>query len=250
MKTTIIIPARYASTRLPGKLLLDHTGKPLLQHTWEKALQVEGIDNVIIATDDQRIIDAVNKFGGNAVMTDKSHTTGSARIAEAACQIDSDIIVNIQGDEPEIDPTIVAKLVKLQIRANTFCSTVACPFNNEPLTGPGSPEDHAAVKIVTKGPDDAGITHAVYFSRQKIPYTNQNNSAFPYLMHIGIYVFSRDSLRRFAAHSPTPLEQAENLEQLRILEMGERIAVLSAQCSSPGIDTPEDYAAFVKRINR
>ncbi len=246
MKTAIIIPARLNSSRLPRKLLLNKTGKPLIQHSWERACLVKGVDQVLVATDDEAIFEVVQKFGGTAIMTDKHHTSGSARIAQAAQSIDADIVINLQGDEPEINPETVADLIALQKTTDSLASTVACPFPENKKTGPGSPDDPAAVKVVLCAAKPENTANALYFSRAKIPHTDQN----AYLMHIGIYAFSYAGLQKFANHSPTPLEQAESLEQLRILEMGEKISVLRSPSANPGIDTQADYDAFVARISK
>lgn len=248
-KTAIIIPARYQSTRLPGKPLLSETGKPLIQHTWEQAIAVKGDNIVLVATDDQRIADTVKAFGGEAVMTSPDHSTGSARVAEAVHNLDVEIIINIQGDEPEIDPDLVEKLIKLQSVSGSFASTVACPFPLGLKKGPGSPDDPAAVKVITREVEKVGLHKAIYFSRQKLPYS-EDNSKHPYFMHLGIYGFNINSVQQFAVHNQTPLEKSENLEQLRILEMGEDIAVLFTDQKPPGIDTPEDYRAFVARMRK
>ena len=245
MKIAIIIPARYQATRLPGKLLLRESGKPLVQHTWEQACRVRGVDQILIAADDKRIVDAVRGFGGDAVMTATDHTTGSSRIAEAAQNIDADLIINLQGDEPDIDPHTVEILIDLHKRAGCFASTLACPFPAAALSGPGSPADPSAVKVVISEPDQSDVRHALYFSRANIPYADISGDTPRAYIHIGIYAYNRDSLQRFAAHRATPLELAERLEQLRILEMGERIGVALSDHFSPGIDTRADYDRFL-----
>lgn len=249
MKAAIIIPARFASTRLPGKLLLSETGKPLIQHVYERALAVASASAVIIATDDKRIFDVVRSFGGDAMMTSPNHESGSARIAEAAHNLDADIIINLQGDEPEIDPEYIERLINVHRANNVFASTLACPFSI--AGGPGSPTDNNAVKAILAEPLSAGARRAAYFTRALgvAPRTQTGAAANPgdYFLHLGLYAFSRQSLQCFAAAPQGALERAERLEQLRILEMGESIAVGLVERASPGVDTAEDYRAFVAR---
>ncbi|MEM8987422.1 MAG: 3-deoxy-manno-octulosonate cytidylyltransferase [Pseudomonadota bacterium] len=250
MTAAIIIPARYASTRLPGKPLLAETGRPLIAHVYERAAAAKDADRVIVATDDERILKAVRDFGGEAVMTRADHASGSERAAEAAADIDADIIVNVQGDEPEIEPAAIDLLIDTQRRSGAFASTLVCPFAEGLTEGPGSPTDPSCVKAVLSSEKD-GLRHALYFSRALAPYPRADGGAVrraqDWRLHLGVYAFSRDSLMRFAAAPPGRLEQVESLEQLRILEMGERIAVALVDKGAPGVDTPEDYAAFVKR---
>lgn len=251
MKAAIIIPARYASTRLPGKPLLAETGKPLIQHTYEQAKKSQRASHVIVATDDARIFDAVRGFGGEAVMTAGTHETGSARVAEAAVTANAEIIVNLQGDEPEIDPGDLDRLIDLQAEGRGFASTLACRFPADAARGTGSPDDPSAVKVILGKPLDADAFEAVYFTRGICPFPRDNRgliaSPQKYFLHVGVYAFSKTSLEAFAKAPPGALERAERLEQLRILEMGEAIAVGIISKAVPGIDTPEDYQAFVRR---
>ncbi len=254
MRAAIIIPARYASTRLPGKPLLARTGKLLIRHVYENALNVKSASSVTVATDDQRIFDAVKAFGGSVVMTSSAHETGSARIAEAAEKIEADIIVNIQGDEPEIEPGHIDRLIKLQSKTEAFASTLACPFPAEATSGSGSPEDPSAVKAIL-GPkisDDA--CWARYFTRYQAVWPRDDAGLIvqpqDYHLHIGVYAFSKTSLMEFAAAPAGALERIERLEQLRILERGGKIAVGIIPRAAPGIDTPEDYEAFVGRVGK
>ena len=246
MSAAIIIPARFASTRLPGKMLLSETGKPLLQHSWEQAMKVRNAARVLIATDDQRIADAAKAFGGQAVMTASHHATGSNRIAEAAATISDSIIVNLQGDEPDIDPAQVEKLIDHQAKSTAAASTLACSFPPGAKTGSGSPADPNCVKVALTPLSGSEAYRALYFSRAPIP--GGNSSTAPNFLHIGVYAYSRDSLIDFANADRTDLEKAENLEQLRILERGGSIDVLLTQNANPGIDTRADYDAFVARI--
>ncbi len=252
-KTAIIIPARYNSSRLPGKPLLKETGKPLIQYTYEAAAQA-GATYVIVATDDDRIKRAVEDFGGDVVMTDPDHETGSARCAEVAEHLEADVIINLQGDEPEIDPKSLQKLITLHRTAMAgptpvFASTLACPFA---LTdGAGSPTDPAAVKAVMTSPLADGTRRALYFTRALSPYPRDAGGAIGdasrYFLHVGLYAFSKESLLQFAKMPPSRLERIEQLEQLRILEAGHNMAIDIIDAAPPGIDTPADYAAFVKR---
>lgn len=245
-QTLIVIPARYASTRLPGKPLLAETGKPLIQHTVEAAARVPNT-RVVVATDELRIQSTVSDFGGEAVMTSADHTSGSDRVAEAAQLVggDYDVVVNVQGDEPEIDPLAIELLIETHRRAAqqtrpAFVTTLVCPFEDD-----AKADDPNAVKAVLSAPDEIGIRSALYFSRSRIPFPRSGDER-P-LLHLGIYAYSQHSLQAFPNLSVTSLEQTESLEQLRILEHGHRIAVAEIDAAAPGIDTPEDYASFVAR---
>lgn len=241
MKAAIIIPARYASTRLPGKMLLEGAGKPLIQHTYERARKAKKASQIIIASDDERIVRAAHGFGANAVMTGSSHSSGSARAAEVAGKIDADVIVNLQGDEPEIDPDSIDRLIALQADHGPFCSTLACRF-----PAGANPNDPSAVKAVLGRQVGEDAYEAVYFTRALAPFPRDGAGEFH--LHLGIYAFRRDSLQKFAAAPEGRLEKTEKLEQLRILEMGERILVAIVPSSAPGVDTPEDFAAFKARV--
>ncbi|MFQ5411361.1 MAG: 3-deoxy-manno-octulosonate cytidylyltransferase [Phycisphaerae bacterium] len=244
MNTVAIIPARFASTRFPGKPLARETGKYLIQHVHEKVRSARSIDDVIIATDDERILEAVHSFGGRAAMTRPDHPSGTDRIAEVARRLDADLIVNVQGDEPEIDPAHLDRLVDaLADPADLSLATLACPFSRQ-----ADPTDPNAVKVVL---DHQG--RALFFSRALIPYprASAGHPVAPehWLLHIGVYAYRRETLLELAALPPTPLEQSERLEQLRALEHGYSIAVVLVEFAAIGIDTPADYAAFVARMN-
>lgn len=246
MKIVGVIPARLQSTRLPRKLLLNVTGKPLIQYVWEIACSCPELTEVIVATDSQEIADVVHGFGGRAELTG-DHPSGTDRIAEVArrCLPDADAIVNLQGDEPELDPQVVAALVR-QIR-DTDCAMATCAA---PMTSAATVRDPGCVKVVT---DING--RALYFSRSPIPFSRDRtiDSFFeagqdaPWLLHIGLYAYRREFLLRLTSMPPSPLEQLEKLEQLRALQMGVSLAVAVVDHATPGIDTPEDYAAFVAR---
>ena len=238
MKAIAIIPARYASTRLPGKPLLAETGRPLIQHVVQAVERAERLEAVYVATDDQRIAAAVEAFGGRAGMTRADHTTGTDRLAEAAETLglaDEDIVVNVQGDEPEIDPGHIDRLVGLLVDSGAAMATLSAPL----AAGAAASPDN--VKVVL-----AGDGTALYFSRARIPH-DRDAAGARYLLHMGIYAYRKRFLLTFAASPPTPLERVEKLEQLRALESGHRIAVGVVPSATPGIDTPEDYAAFVHR---
>jgi 3-deoxy-manno-octulosonate cytidylyltransferase (CMP-KDO synthetase) len=248
MKTAIVIPARYASTRLLGKMLLEAAGKPLIRHVWENAARARLAGQVVIATDDRRIFDAARGFGAQVVMTDPRHKTGTERVAEAARSMDADIVVNVQGDEPEIDPDSLDRLIALQMRLSPYASTLACPF-----PAAARLEDPAAVKAVLGRllPVAEPAREAVYFTRALAPFPRDGAPAREnYFLHIGVYAFRRDALFAFAAAPEGRLERIERLEQLRILEMGERIHAAIVPASSPGIDTPQDFEAFKARVER
>ena len=238
MRTVAIIPARYGSTRLPGKPLLDKTGRPLIQHVVEAVRQARRIQAVYVATDDARIERAVRAFGGEAVMTRPDHPSGTDRLAEAAELIgldDGDVVVNVQGDEPEMDPRHIDRLVELLNDSDAEMATLAAPLDAQAAQSP----DNVKVVLAVDGT-------ALYFSRAVIPYDRQG-AGVRYLLHLGIYAYRKGFLVRFAALEPTPAERAEKLEQLRALEHGYRIAVGVVPSAPPGVDTMEDYAAFVER---
>ena len=238
MKIYCVIPARYASTRLPGKPLADIAGKPMIQHVYERAKLAKLPAEVIVATDNELVFQAVQEFGGSVVMTASDHPTGTDRLAEVAQRLtDADVIINVQGDEPLIPPTIIDDLAALftNNQDELVMATLASPLLTEEQDNP------AAVKVVT---DLAG--NALYFSRSLIPYPRNHPAELTFLKHIGIYAYRRDFLLKFAALKPTPLEQAESLEQLRALEHGYRVRVIKTEFRSVGVDTPED----LERVNQ
>ncbi len=255
MTTIAVIPARYASTRFPGKVLAQDTGKYLIQHVHERVTQCRRIDRVIVATDDDRVVAAVGSFGGEACLTRPDHATGTDRVGEAVsrCNLDKDdLVLNVQGDEPEISPVVLDQLIDAMGDFAGACriGTLAAPFDDAgPREGPGSPLDPNCVKVVV---DAAG--RAMYFSRSPVPYVRETTGAVDrpsrWLLHLGVYVFRADVLRRITADRdprPGPLAAAESLEQLRWLEHGLSIGVVTVEHGFVGIDTPEDYAAFVQR---
>ena len=235
MKFIAIIPARYASTRFPGKPLALLGGKPIIQHVYEQVKKV--INDVWVATDDQRIYDKVTTFGGKAVMTRADHKSGTDRIEEAAekIQTDADVIINVQGDEPFIQPSQIETLCDLFKNPQTQITTLGKPFEStEAVKNINSP------KIVT---DNQGF--ALYFSRSVIPFVrgieeNEWLEYFPYLKHLGIYAYRREILKEITKLPMSSLEKAESLEQLRWLQNGYRIRVGITNVETIGIDTPKD----------
>lgn len=248
MKQNVValIPARYASTRLPGKPLLDIGGKPMIVRVVERARQAAAIQRVIVATDDERVFAAVRAAGEEAWMTSPDHRTGTDRLAEVAAQLDADLIVNVQGDEPLIEPaTIDAAIAPLLADASIMMGTTC-----EPIESAADLLNPNVVKVVT---DSAGF--ALYFSRNPIPYPRAEAQAHNgleaalqaqpellarYAKHTGLYAYRRDFLLQYAKLPPTLLEQTELLEQLRALEHGYRIRVVNVPHRSIGVDTPED----------
>ncbi|HOA74324.1 MAG TPA: 3-deoxy-manno-octulosonate cytidylyltransferase [Phycisphaerae bacterium] len=256
MPVVAIIPARYASSRFPGKPLAAETGKPLIQHVYEAVAGAKRIDRIIVATDDDRIAAAVRAFGGEVAMTRADHPSGTDRVAEVVAALrrqsdaakgqgngdDIDLVVNVQGDEPEMDPGAIDKLVTIMLeRPGVGMGSIACPFKSEAeLMNP------ACVKVVL---DRDG--YALYFSRSLVPYPRdaggRPGDVSKWLLHLGIYAYRPECLARLTATPPCELEQTEQLEQLRALWLGERIAMAVVPDKSAGIDTPEQYAAFVRR---
>jgi 3-deoxy-manno-octulosonate cytidylyltransferase (CMP-KDO synthetase) len=242
MRVAIVIPARYASSRLPGKPLLRDTGMYLIQHVYERAVESKCAGDVIVATDDERIFDAVRGFGGRAVMTRADHQSGTDRIAEVAAHLECDAVVNLQGDEPQIDPAALDLVAKL-LGADTECdmATLAVPIaDRDTYLSPN------VVKVVC---DDLG--RALYFSRSPIPAVRDGEPDFSarparFLQHLGVYAYRRQFLLKIAATPPHQLEQSEKLEQLRVLGTGGMIRVGLVTHSHRGIDTPDDYAEFVR----
>jgi 3-deoxy-manno-octulosonate cytidylyltransferase (CMP-KDO synthetase) len=235
----VVLPARFASTRLPGKPLLRETGKFLVQHAWEQARRLRTATAVVVATDDERIASAVRSFGGDAAMTSPSCATGSDRVAEVARGRSEPLVVNLQADEPEFDVDDVDRLVRAMGEDPSLpLGTLAA------VADPEERERPSAVKVVC---DRRG--RALYFSRAAIPHHRDaaGDDAVPTLRHVGVYVYRRDFLLEFATLPQTPLEKAEKLEQLRALEHGRPIRVVVGRRAPAGIDTRADYEAFVRR---
>lgn len=239
MAATVVIPARYGSTRFAAKMLASETGRPLVQHVVDQVQQCRRVRQVIVATDDARIASALKPFGTRCVMTRPSHQSGTDRIAEVAQSLDDEFLVNVQGDEPEIEPQIIDNLIGHLESGGSDMATAATPFPAGANVG-----DPNLVKVVM---DQQG--RAIYFSRSPIPFRRDPTQPAhaPYYLHLGIYAYRREFLLQFSAWPPTPLEQTEKLEQLRALEHGRSIFVLKVNRAAHGIDTPEQYAEFVKR---
>lgn len=251
-RCVVVIPARYASSRFPGKPLVTIAGRPMIQHVYEQSCRARLVDTVLVATDDDRIAETVRAFGGQVVMTSPAHPTGTDRIAEVAAGLDCDIVVNVQGDEPCIAPEAIDALVQpLQADATLQMSTLAQPLRAlDQLLTPN------VNKVVV---DRAG--YALYFSRAPIPYDRHAWAQAPHLLaqagqtpaippgclkHLGLYAYRRAFLLILAQLPQTPLEQLEQLEQLRVLEHGYRIRVVETMYESIGVDVPED----VVRVER
>lgn len=254
MMTIAVIPARYESSRFPGKPLAADTGKYLIQHVYERVAECAQIDRVIVATDDERIARAVTSFGGEAAMTRPDHSCGTDRVAEVATVIHAaaeDLVLNVQGDEPEIEVEFLSRLLRRAYGSDkrTRIWTLAAPFSDDgPKTGPGSPLDPNCVKVAI-GADGS----AVYFSRSLVPYPRATRGAVDrpsrWLLHLGVYAFRAGTLAEITSKriGMSPLEESESLEQLRWLEMGLPIGVEIVDTRFVGIDTPADYAAYVAR---
>jgi len=230
MKFLCVIPARFASTRLPGKPLADIAGKPMIQRVYERAMQAKRPDSVLVATDDDRVFQAMKSCNGEVMMTAADHPTGTDRLAEvAAAYEDIDVIINVQGDEPLIDPGVIDSLAAaFDEDEDLQMATVMTKMDDEEKNNPNN------VKVVT---DKKG--YALYFSRSLIPYPRVDTGVATY-KHIGIYAYKRAFLLDYAKMEPTILEQTESLEQLRVLENGYKIKVIETDCKFVGVDTAED----------
>ena len=243
MKIIVVIPARYGSSRFAGKVLAKETGKYLVQHTYERALCAKSVDQALIATDDQRVKDACAEFRGDCVMTSVAHQSGTDRIAEAVADIDADIIVNLQADEPEIDPSFIDLVAGLLAgNADASMATLLAPFETaDDVSNPN------IVKCVT---DLMG--KAIYFSRSAIPYDRNAGGVGEvgcFKRHLGIYAYRKDFLMEYTSLKPSFLEQREKLEQLRAIENGYTILTGMVDKAWDGVDTEEQYQAFVRRVN-
>lgn len=246
MKAYAVIPARYGSTRLPGKLILPEakavTGKYIIEHVYFRVKEANTIDGVIVATDDQRIYDVVRGFGGCAEMTSPEHNSGTERVAEVARDLDADIIVNVQGDEPEVRPEMVDTAVStLSDDPKSMMATLA-----NPISSLSELNDPNAVKVVM---DNDG--YALYFSRSPIPYSTYSGEEFfnqeTFFKHLGIYAYRRDFVINYSTLPASKLERTEKLEQLRAISNGYKIRVAVTPDRCHGIDTIEDYRGFLER---
>jgi 3-deoxy-manno-octulosonate cytidylyltransferase (CMP-KDO synthetase) len=240
LKAVAVIPARYSSSRFPGKALADVAGKPMIRRVYEHCARATRLSRVYVATDDQRIFDAAREFTDDVIMTAAEHPTGTDRVAEVAAQTDADIYVNVQGDEPLIEPTAVDAAVGPfdeddGVSMTTLARTV--PAAEAATLAPPN-----FCKIVVDRNGDA-----LYFSRAMIPFRQRPQVNLPYLKHVGVYAFRREFLLRFTALEPTSLEAAEGLEMLRALAHGFKVRVVTGDFASHGVDTPGDLEAVVER---
>jgi 3-deoxy-manno-octulosonate cytidylyltransferase (CMP-KDO synthetase) len=226
-----VIPARYQSTRLPGKALAEIAGRPMIEHVYRRACAAKSVDAVVIATDDARIANAAGTFGATAVMTGRSHRSGTDRLAEVAAGVPCDLIVNVQGDEPLLDPAVIDAVVE-PMRRNPAIAMGTAARRLRDAAELGNPN---MVKVVC---DQGGF--ALYFSRAPIPHGRDRSPLDVARVHIGLYVYRRETLLRLARLAPTPLEQLEALEQLRAIEHGIRIRVVDTEYTSTEVNTPED----------
>lgn len=231
MKIIGVIPARLGSTRLPNKVLLPIAGKPMIQHVWEQAKKIRGLDSVLIACDDQRILNAVAEFGGKAILTRADHPNGTSRIAEAVENIDADVVVNIQGDQPLLDSSAIENLADfLKNNPAVPMATLAIKsINTEEYRNPN------VVKVVK---DASG--KALYFSRSPLPFLRDSNATPEFWKHIGVYGYRKDFLKKFVSWPAGRLEEIEKLEQLRVLERGYSVQVIETKQDFISVDTAED----------
>jgi len=240
LSAVVIIPARFGSTRFAAKILARETGRPLVQHVVDQASRCRLVREVLVATDDARIVDALSPFGTRCIMTSVDHQSGTDRIAEAAQGLADEIVVNVQGDEPEIEPEIIDALISRLQTSDEPMATAATPFPDA-----ADVADPNLVKVVIS---QGG--RALYFSRSPIPFQRDASGAKPEIfLHLGIYAFRRSFLAEFVAWPQTPAERAEKLEQLRVLEHDRPIYVEKVRRASHGIDTAEQYDEFAKRFN-
>jgi 3-deoxy-manno-octulosonate cytidylyltransferase (CMP-KDO synthetase) len=234
----VVIPARYGATRLPGKPLAEIDGRPMIWYVWDSARRAELPSRVVVATDDERIATVVRGFGGEAVLTSPECASGTDRVAEAARGMDEAILINLQGDEPLMHPSVLdAVAAPLVADPGVLMSTAALPQEDA-----GDYVRASVVKVVVDARGDA-----LYFSRAPIPHYRDTGSG-RYRKHLGIYGYRRDFLFRVASLPPSPLEEAERLEQLRVLQAGYRIRVVDVSYDSVGVDTPEDLEVVEERL--
>ncbi|HID10005.1 MAG TPA: 3-deoxy-manno-octulosonate cytidylyltransferase [Candidatus Latescibacteria bacterium] len=243
MGVVAVIPARYGSARLPGKPLVNIGGKPLVRWVWERACRAKTVGRVIVATDDERIVQAVRDFGGEVVLTSLGHPSGTDRVAEVAEGLSTEVVVNVQGDEPFLDPRVIDQVVGRISEGDTPMATVARRIDKLERIW-----DSSVVKVVV---DRRG--YALYFSRSPVPFLRDLpreawGKGGEFLEHIGLYAYTREFLLTLSRLTPTPLELAEKLEQLRALEHGYSIAVVETEYKSFGVDTPEDLKEARRRV--
>lgn len=248
MSVLAVIPARYASTRFPGKPLVMIDGKPMIQRVWERVREAQAIDRIIVATDDARIAEAVRAFGGEARMTSPDHPSGTDRIWEVARELpEYGFVMNVQGDEPFLDPASLDRVVReLQSQPEAALMTLVCPVDLSTEEGMAHYEDPNVVKAVL-----GANGQVFYFSRAAVPYfrdgIGMGETADTAYRHLGLYLFRRDALERFTTLVPSPLEKTEKLEQLRALENGMAIYAVVIDEAPVGIDTPADLERLASR---
>jgi len=229
MKVIAVLPARYGSSRFPGKPLALINNKPMIQHVYERVKKVPNLDKVVVATDNKKIYDAVLSFGGEVVMTKDTHESGSDRMAEVSKLIDGDIFLNVQGDEPLIDERLIAEIVEQSKQHSNYVVTAKKAIDSEEDI-----ENPNVVKVITNQNKEA-----IYFSRSPIPY-NRSDKKVTYYKHLGIYCYPKHILQEFVKLPKSQYEEVEMLEQLRLLENGYEMKVLETTYDSIGVDTPED----------
>ena len=238
-----MIPARYGATRFPAKLMQDLCGKPVIVHTYQRVADTNLFDQVYVVTDDDRIEKAIHEVGGKVIRSQKEHNSGSDRLAEASKDLEVDIIVNVQGDEPFTDAENLKKVIDIftndSQRNIAVASLMECITNPEDIANPNN------VKVVVNK-----FNEALYFSRSVIPFPRDPNIAVPYYKHIGIYAYRKDALQQFTQLPPSLLEETEKLEQLRYLENGFKIRLALTNIPTIGIDTPEDLETARKRLSK
>ena len=243
MKLIAMIPARYGATRFPAKLMQDLCGKPVIVHTYQRVADTNLFDQVYVVTDDDRIENAIHEVGGKVIRSQKEHNSGSDRLAEASKNLEVDIIVNVQGDEPFTDKENLQKVI--DIFANDPQKNIAVASLMERITNPDDIANPNNVKVVVNK-----FSEALYFSRSVIPFPRDPNTAVPYYKHIGIYAYRKDALQQFTQLPPSQLEETEKLEQLRYLENGFKIRLALTHIPTIGIDTPEDLEKARKYLSK
>ena len=241
MKLIAMIPARYGATRFPAKLMQDLCGKPVIVHTYQRVADTNLFDQVYVVTDDDRIENAIREVGGKVIRSQKEHNSGSDRLAEASKDLEVDIIVNVQGDEPFTDKENLQKVI--DIFANDPQKNIAVASLMERITHPDDIANPNNVKVVVNK-----FNEALYFSRSVIPFPRDTNTKVPYYKHIGIYAYRKDALQQFTQLPPSLLEETEKLEQLRYLENGFKIRLAVTDIPTIGIDTPEDLEKVINRF--
>ena len=243
MKLIAMIPARYGATRFPAKLMQDLCGKPVIVHTYQRVADTNLLDLGEVVTDDDRIENAIREVGGKVIRSQKEHNSGSDRLAEASKDLEVDIIVNVQGDEPFTDKENLQKVI--DIFANDPQQNIAVASLMERITHPDDIANPNNVKVVVNK-----FNEALYFSRSVIPFPRDTNTKVPYYKHIGIYAYRKDALQQFTQLPPSLLEETEKLEQLRYLENGFKIRLAVTDIPTIGIDTPEDLEKARQRLSK